>query len=352
MSVFVVTGAAGRLGHRVISRFLQVAETPSATSSERDKSEATRSVTDIVALDQRGGRGVDKVDLALSDLTEHLANCSTVVHLASAFDGQRSALQSGEIDVAATTRLLEAAAEANVERFVLLSSAMVYGAWPNNPVPLTEAAPVRPNAGLVFAKTKAKLEEQVIAWGIEHDVEVVVLRPTIAVAPNVSSWVADAIRSASAIGVDGEEPPLQFLHLDDLAEAIVLAGLSRFNGIFNVAPDGWAEAAVVRSLEGSPPRLQVSEEIAGKFASFRWRYRLAPTPPGLVPYTMYPWVVANDQLKAHGWEPRRTTEQTVVESIRPKPWAMVSSRKRQQIALGGAAAVLATGAGIAGTLLA
>ena len=69
-------------------------------------------MTDIVALDQRGGRGVDKVDLALSDLTEHLANCSTVVHLASAFDGQRSALQSGEIDVAATTRLLEAAAEA------------------------------------------------------------------------------------------------------------------------------------------------------------------------------------------------------------------------------------------------
>ena len=34
-----------------------------------------------------------------------------------------------------------------------------------------------------------------------------------------------------------------------------------------------------------------------------WVLGLGDVPPGVVPYLVHPWVVANDALKAHGWQP-------------------------------------------------
>ena len=53
-------------------------------------------------------------------------------------------------------------------RFVLLSSATVYGAWANNPVPLTEAATLRPNPELEFAVRAAERERIASDWKDEH----------------------------------------------------------------------------------------------------------------------------------------------------------------------------------------
>ena len=55
-------------------------------------------------------------------------------------------------------RVLDAAAAAGRAHVVVLSSATVYGAWPTNPVPLTEDAPLRPNPGCAFAVQKAEIE--------------------------------------------------------------------------------------------------------------------------------------------------------------------------------------------------
>src|ERR1700750_619206 len=47
---------------------------------------------------------------------------------------------------------------------VLVSSAMVYGAWANNPVPLTEDALLRPDLDFVFARQLAGVEQMVDDW--------------------------------------------------------------------------------------------------------------------------------------------------------------------------------------------
>ncbi|MDH3755160.1 MAG: NAD-dependent epimerase/dehydratase family protein [Acidimicrobiia bacterium] len=330
MTTVVITGAAGRVGRRLMRRLED---------------------HDLVAVDQRARGGVDRVDLMADDLKPLLYGADVVVHLASSFDGEREASESAQVDFEATTRLLDAAGTVGVPRFVMLSSAMAYGAWPNNPVPLTESAPLRPNPEFSFAVVKAELERLAVEWQEANaGSELVILRPTTAVAPGGASWVARAVREASLVGVDGEVPPMQFLHLDDLVEAIALAVEDRLSGVYNVAPDSWVDLDVVRSLEGAPPRLQVSEEAAGRFASFRWRYRLAQTPPGIVPYTVHPWVIANDRLKAAGWQPESTNEQTVVEGYPARPWAMMSSKQRQKLALAGAA-VLTLGAVAVAALL-
>jgi len=66
-----------------------------------------------------------------------------------------------EKNVIGTMNLLAAAGaeDGRVRNLVVKSSALVYGAWPNNPVPLTEDAPVRPNAELLYAVQRAHLEQ-------------------------------------------------------------------------------------------------------------------------------------------------------------------------------------------------
>ncbi len=302
---------------------------------------------EVLALDVVTAPGIERLDLVDGDIAGAIAESHVVVHLASAFDGILEADESARIDLETTRRLLAAAEEAGIRRIVLLSSAMVYGAWPTNPLPITEQAPLRPNPEFAFATAKAEEERLVGEWGDLHDEhEVVVLRPTVAGADGEVSWVSQAMRSAGAVSVEGEAPPVQYLHLDDLRDAVVLAVEGPLRGAYNVAPDGWIDAETARALEGSPPRLRVSERLAGSFASFRWRYRLAQTPPGVVAYTMYPWVVANGRLAAAGFTPRFTTEQAIVDTFPAKPWAMMSPKRRQQLALGGAAsAVVGVAAG-------
>ncbi len=131
-----------------------------------------------------------------------------------------------------------------------------------------------------------------------------------------------------------EDPPAQFLHLDDLAAAVALAVGSRLDGVFNVAPDGWIAGERVRALSGQPPRIQLPERQAEVLAALRWRFQRGPIPPGLRSYTRAPWVVANDRLKAAGWAPTVTNEQAYVEGTEEKWWTMITPKRRQELSLG------------------
>ncbi len=329
----VVTGASGSVGRRVTDRLA-----------------ASDLVDEVVAVDVRGRRGrapdvvSARVDLRRDDLKPVFEDATTVVHLASTFEPRNDGVDTAHADIDATRRVLDAAGSAGVRRLVLLSSAMVYGAWAANPIPLTEDARVRPNPEFSFAVVKAQTEQLAQDWRDAHpETEVVLLRPTTALADGEITWVARSLRAATTIEVEGQDPPLQFLHLDDLAEAVVLAAHGGLDGAYNVAPDGSVDGETCRELVGRVPRVRLPEEAAEEVGRFRWRHRLAPTPPGITPYTMYPWVVANDRLKAAGWEPRFTNEQAYVDGTPARPWATMNAKRRQQLALGVAGLLVTTG---------
>ena len=52
-------------------------------------------------------------------------------------------------------------------------------------------------------------------------------------------------------------------------------------------------------------------------------------------------MIANDRLKAEGWEPASSNEEAYVGAHRAGPWATLSPRRRQELALGAAGAALA-----------
>lgn len=219
---------------------------------------------------------------------------------------------------------------------VVVSSAMVYGAWANNPVPLTEEAALRPEFD--HAHRLVALEHQADDWrraGTGRTVTV--LRPAITLAADSASPMVRALAAGMGQRSAESDPPAQFLHLDDLASAIELAVRRRIDGVRNVAPDGAIPGDRLRALAGSVPRVKLPERANEVVTNLRWRFQRGPIPPGLVSYTRFPWLVANDKLVADGWQATVTNEQAYVEGTEAKWWTMVSPKRRQELALGGAA---------------
>jgi nucleoside-diphosphate-sugar epimerase len=291
---------------------------------------------------------VRRLDLAGDDVKPHVEHAAVVVHLATSVPASPTAPTD---DVAVARRVLDAAGDTGVTHLVVLSSATVYGAWANNPVPLTEEAALRPNPGFAFAAERAEIERLTAEWRDDHPgATATVLRPARSGGPDHHDWLVRALRPGPAVPEHADEPPVQFLDLDDLAAACVLAAERRLDGAFNVAPEGSIPGDQVRALSGAPPKVPLPERVANRLVRWGFRWGLGPTPPELVPYTLHPWVVAGDRLRAQGWTPQASNEEACVEAHEVGPWATLSPRRRQEIALGVAGLGLAaavTGAVVA-----
>lgn len=243
--------------------------------------------------------------------------------------------------VEGTPEVLAAATESSARHIVVLSSALVYGAWPNNPVPLTEEAALRPDFGFAFARQLATVEQMVDDWrGRRANRTVTVLRPVLTMADDATSSLVRALAAGMGGRMGEDDVPAQFVHLDDLADAVVLAVERRLDGVYNVAPDGFVPGARVRSLSGMAPRLRLPGRLAETVADLQWRFQRGPIPPGLRPYVRSPWLVSNDRLRAEGWVPAVTNEQAFVEGTDAKWWTMLTPKRKQELALGAAAASL------------
>lgn len=304
----VVTGSTGPLQDRVIRRL--------------------QALGDVTVFQTQGS--LDGFDEATADVVIDLAS--------SDHDWLAEHRQSATQFVTTTLRLAD---ELLADQVVFMSSAMVYGAKENNPFPLTEETILRPDNEFVFARQLASAEELVEQWRRSRPGRrTAVLRPAIALAGDGSSRLANALVAGLGKRFAEHDPPSQFVHLDDLAAAIVLAVSKHLDGVYNVAPDGWIAGERVRALSGERPRVPLPERLGEVVGRLSWRFQRGPIPPGLRSYTQAPWVVSNGRLVGVGWKPTVTNEQTYVEGTEARWWTMVSPKRRQELALGLAATLV------------
>lgn len=325
----VVTGADSALGRAVVARL--------------------RADGAVTALGDVAGPGTRRVDLGRDDLKPLIEGASVVVHLAAGPPAAGEEASAGRADdVTDTQRVLDAAGAVGVDHVVILSSATVYGAWANNALPLTEDAILRPEPDLAFAVQRAEIERRVGEWRHGHPgATATVLRPAPVVGgDDGTGWLARGLHAARRVADIEGDPPAQFLHVDDLASAVALAATARIDGARNVAPDSWLRGAEYTALDAGTPKVRVPTAVGDRISRLRWKLRLAPTPPGLVPYARHPWVVANDRLRAEGWEPEHSNEEAFVLGTPATALATLSPRRRQELALGvsGAAGAAVLGA--------
>ncbi len=287
-----------------------------------------------------------RLDLQRRSIDEVIAGCSTLVHLAE----EAGQPNDSSATMAMLATALDGATKAGVPHVVALSSAMAYGAHADNPIPLTESHPLRPVPELAYAVAKRDLEDAVWAWaGEQPDRRAAVLRPTTTLSEQGSAWAARVLRSAAVVRPDQVDPPLQFLHYDDLASAIAYVARRELVGAFNVAPDGWLGPEVFHDLIGGV-QLRVPDRVNDSWVAATRKLGLRSVPPGIEAYVRYPWVVANDRLRSAGWVPTFSNSEAFVIGTPPPPWS-VSAQERQEIALAaagiGLAGVAAVAAGVA-----
>ncbi len=260
--------------------------------------------------------------------------------------------QRGASVTSGATELLTDAAMLRATHLVVLSSAMVYGALANNPVPLTEAAVLRPDPRFVYARQLAAAEETIDAWRVAApDRTVSMLRPAVPISADGTSSLARALTAGYGQPFGEADPDAQFVHHDDIASAVSLAVTDVLDDVFNVAPDGSIPGERVRALTGQRFRVPLPARVADVVGAVRWRFQRGPIPPGLRSYTRASWVVSNDKLRAVGWAPTVTNEQAYVEGTEAKWWTMVTPKRRQELALGamiGGAVIVALAATVTG----
>jgi UDP-glucose 4-epimerase len=307
---YLVTGGSGYIGSRLVSQL-----------SARDDVER------ILICDVRpprvhrpgvGYRSLDVRDAAAVRAAVAEERPDAVVHLAFVLNPIHDEARMYEIDVGGTHNVLEACSAAGVGQVLVTSSSTAYGAFPDNPVPLTEEHPVRGVAGFEYARDKAESDRLCQLWGLRHpDRVMTIVRPCIVFGPSVDNylvrlWTKQPFQADFGL----PDPGIQFVHEDDVVAAVVALLDGRLSGAFNVAGDGVMSVDECASIVGLPRR-RVPMRAYRRFASLMWRLRASEAPPGSLDFALYPWIVSADKLKeVAGWAPRFTSRETFEITMR------------------------------------
>jgi len=226
-----------------------------------------------------------------------------------------------DVDVNGTHNVLDAAARTGVGQVLVTSSATAYGAFPDNPVPITEDHPVRGVPDFEYARDKTESDRLCQMWALQHpDRVMTIVRPCIVLGPNVDNYLSrfwtDQPFMADVAG--SAESRVQFVHEDDVAEAIARLLDGRHTGAFNVAGDGALSFRETADLIGMPVR-RMPERLARAMARATWRLGLSESPPGQLRFAQHPWLVSTDRLKETlGWGPRHSSRETFEIAMRAK----------------------------------
>jgi nucleoside-diphosphate-sugar epimerase len=231
-------------------------------------------------------------DTAGARTARRLRDADVIVHVALTLDSS-----IGPTAVRDATDILGAAVA--TPRFVLISSAMVYGADPANELPLDEDAPLRAaDDGALLAGL----------LGIERQAEAVrpqgltVVRPAMLVGRGADNVFARHFSAPLLLQLQGTRPAWQFCHVDDLLEAVGFAVTGRVAGVVTVGCEGWLEQETVEVVAGMR-RLVLPAALAFGTAERLHRLGVSPAPASELRYVSYPWVVPCTRLLAAGWRP-------------------------------------------------
>ncbi|GAA2140394.1 SDR family oxidoreductase [Streptomyces synnematoformans] len=299
--VVAVTGAAAGIGALLVERL--------AASDE---------VKQVVAIDERRGELPEAhwhvLDVRDPAIADKLRGTDVVVHLALDLDLETDATARTAYNVRGTQTVLTAAAAAGVRRVVLCTSAMVYGALPDNPVPLAEDAELRATEEATGVGDLLEMERLGRRAPRAHPgLNVTVVRPA-AVVGGVDTPLTRYFESPRLLVVKGTRPCWQFCHIDDLATALEFAALEKAEGELAVGCDGWLEQEEVEELTDIR-RMELPSAVALGAAARLHRLGLTPSPAGDLAYTMYPWVVSGSRLHEAGWRPQHTNEDVLAELL-------------------------------------
>lgn len=294
-------GGSGLIGRALITRFNKAPD------------------TSLRVIDLHPPVGME-VDFVRQDIQEKnwgrlLDGYEAVIHLAARVNPPRPSKLADyrRVHEEGALQCVSAAKAAGVRKLVLCSSAVVYGARPSAPFPLTERHPARPNPDFPYAVDKAR-QEQIFLEQADF-CDVVIARPAIVYAASARNYLTEILRFAPGIlpAIDGCCPPLQFVHVEDVASALFRLTMEPAAGIYNICSTDWLsfqEVAQVARLRVMPMRKRWLAPVLD--AAFPFLPAWARAPSYILPYLQYPFVLSGEKLaQDFNHSPRYSSEEAL-----------------------------------------
>lgn len=309
---YLVTGGSGYIGSRLTELLIQH-EDNEVVNLDIRAPVVPRSRTRFVHMDIRD-RGIAAL------IAEERPDA--LVHLAFVLNPIRDEHTMYDIDVNGTANVLDAAAAAGVPHLLVASSTTAYGAWPDNPVPIPEEHPVRGLPAYEYARDKTEIDRLCQLWAAQHpESTMTIVRPTIVFGPNVDNYIVRFWENQPFVVLpDGHDADWQYVHEDDVVDAMSRLLSERRGGIFNLTADGTVKMSEAAAIAGKKVRkmpLKLYRRMAG--ASWKLRLRNVEAPPGQIEFVLHPWIASNEKLKRElGWAPRYTSRETFEITMRAK----------------------------------
>jgi UDP-glucose 4-epimerase len=303
--VIAVTGSSGYIGEYFVERLL-----------------ASDAVERVVGIDREpSALKHEKFTSVQQDITEPLDvlfqenGVGAVVHLAFLLRQLRSKKESVRVNVGGASNVLWACEAAGVKRIVLLSSSTVYGAHADNPDEITEAAPVNPPKGFNYAVEKSTVETYFRRYLEQREgLELSILRSCVVMGPNANNFITEALNKPLLIGVGNADPPMQFLHEEDLLNVLWRFVSEAHSGIYNVAGRGtvrWSELVKMAHKR----LLRLSPKVAYGLTNLTWAMHIQNDAPGVgLDFIRWPWVVKTDKLEQELGSPLKRSSRQALES--------------------------------------
>ncbi len=193
-----------------------------------------------------------------------------------------------DVNVRGTKQLLDHCVHNGVQALVVVSSGYVYGAFPENPYFMDEDSPL--SASRSYPEIRDLVEVDTLAsaflWRYPH-IQTCVLRPVNVIGYYVHSMIGQYLRQKRVPTVMGFDPMMQFIHEEDLGEAIAKALEQRLRGVFNVTGPGQVPLHTAIAETGGTA-WPIPEPLLRPMFSRLFKMGLIPYPPGALDFLKFP----------------------------------------------------------------
>jgi len=307
---YVITGGSGYIGSRLVDLLERRDDTEKIVICDLAPPKGYRPHTEFERVDVRDREAVHSV--------LERVRPDVLVHLAFILNPSHDEEFAYNVDVNGTHNVLEAADKVGTRHVLVTTSGVAYGAFPDNPVPLTENDPVRGVAGFTYARDKTESDRLCQLWAATHpDRVMTIVRPCIVFGPNVDNYLVRLwTKQPFAVDVGTIDRQIQFVHEDDVVEGITALLLGRHAGAYNVAGDGLMTNRECAELIETPIR-KMPLRIYRGLARVMWKLRQSEVPPGGIEFALHSWLLSNEKLKrTTGWTPKYSSRETFEITMR------------------------------------
>jgi UDP-glucose 4-epimerase len=183
-------------------------------------------------------------------------------------------------------------------------SSYVYGALPDNPYYVDEDYPLNVSRTYPEVRDLAEVDTLATAFLWRHpEVVTTILRPVNTLGYYVHSAIGRYLRQRWVPTILGFNPMMQFIHEEDVAEAVALALQKGAHGVFNVTGPGAVPIKVAIQETGGTP-VPIPESVARAVFARLFRLGLWHTPPGASDFLKYPCTIDGSAFaRATGFSP-------------------------------------------------